>query len=266
MQETTELRHLNFVITGLPRSGAFALAQAINKCGRATCHSSVLDPNEEERTRAHLDYFGDCPHTLPWGLRQPSLERYLLETLMDKPQRHEAACGAFLPASLIDQHNLYHLLARWSQSSDFAFIHVIRNPVESCISWHQAKQTAVQMGETAWALRPGSNVYKPRSVHIELDELTQYVDWAKQAEAKIAMNLHYQTVKITHRRLVTDWWGTITDLFYFLELPQHEAPLPPIKRYPHREIGLRCSNWNTLKTKARYDIVALMNQAEEEEV
>lgn len=266
MQDATELRHLNFVITGLPRSGAFALAQAINKCNKATCHSSVLDPDEDERSQAHEDYFGDCPHTLPWGIRQPSLERYLLETIMDKPQRHEVACGVFLPASLIDKHNLYHLLSSWSQASDFAFIHVLRNPVESCISWFQAKQTAEQVGNTAWALSQGLTARKPRSVFIELADLTQYVDWALQAEAKIANSLHYQTVKITHRRLVTDWWGTITDLFYFLELPQHEAPLPPIKRYPQRELTQRCSNWNALKAKARYDIAALMNKAEEEEV
>lgn len=266
MQEATELRHLNFVLTGLPRSGAFALAQAINKCNRAICHSSVLDPDEEERARAHLDYFGDCPHTLPWGSRQPSLERYLSETLMDKPQRFELACGAYLPASLIDQHNLYPLLSNWSQSSDFAFIHVLRNPVESCVSWFHAKQTAERMGGTAWALRQGISVHKPRSVFIELEDLTQYVDWALQAEAKITQSLHYQTIKITHHRLVTDWWGTVTDLFYFLELPQHEAPVPPIRRYPHRELALRCANWQALKAKARYDIVALMNKAEEEEV
>lgn len=266
MQEATELRHLNFVITGLPRSGAYALAQAINKSSKAICHSGVLDPDEEERSRAHLDYFGDCPHTLPWGVRQPSLERYLVETLMDKPQRHEIACGAFLPAHLIDQHNLYHLLSSWSQNTDFAFIHVLRNPVESCVSYFQAKQTELTLGSRAWALKQGVTARKPRGVHIELEELTKYVDWAKQAEAKVTASLHYQTIRVTHQRLITDWWGTITDLFYFLELPQHEAPLPPIRRYPHRELNMRCSNWDALKSKARYDIAALMAQAEEDEV
>ena len=267
MQVATELRHLNFVISGLPRSGAYPIAQAINQCTKAICHSGVLDPNNEvERTRAHVDYFGDCPHTLPWGERQPSLERYLSETIMAKPQRHEKACGAFLPATLMDSHNLYPLLAQWSQSSDFAFIHVIRNPVVSFISAKQAERTANFVGDIAWALRPGIPVNKPGGTYIDPAELQAYVDWAKQAEAKTQAALHYQTMRISHQRLVSDWWGTMTDVFYFLELPQHEVPLPPIIRYPHRPIQSRCSNWAALKKSTRYDIANLMAQAEEEDV
>jgi hypothetical protein len=266
MQQNTELKSLNFVLTGLPRSGAFPIAQAINKCRKAICHSGVLDPDEQERTQAHVDYFGTCPHTLPWGEMQPSLERYLVETIMEKPQNFESACGVFLTNKLIDEHNLYHLLSSWSQSSDFAFIHVVRNPVESCVSFMQAQQTERHVGAKAWALRRGMSAHKPRGVHIELEELTRYVDWSIQAEAKIKASLHYQTIRISHRRIVTDWWNVISDVFYFLELPQSEAPPAPIQRYPHYELSRRCSNWDDLKKRARYDIAALMKAAEQEEV
>lgn len=265
MDVAGDVRHLSFLLFGNRRSGSHSLARALDHSGLAKCHFAVIDGDQKDRESAHYDYFGSCPHSPPWGDMQPSLERYIAETLLEKPQRREIAVGVHLMDNVLATYDMFSAVSHWTRQSDLVSVRVVRNPVSSFLSFKQAEQQHIRRRPAAWTFQSGLPVSRPLPLRIDPEEMIPAVAQQMACDVRLSESINGQCFHLHYEDLVLSWWETMGKLFHFLELPAALVPPPAFRRQPNRHMRLRCLNWDELKKATRGEMQDLVIQAEQED-
>lgn len=249
---------LNFLLTGVIRSGLNVLQSVIDQSVDAVCHRDLLyeesDPktNEQVRRQAYESYFGPCsnpkkyPEWMIEGLTNPC--RYLAEQVFDRPMNEERVVGVKVLYQTLDRFDLYDFLDEREREGDFGIILVTRNPVACFVSYLQAKRFGVWRESLLdRAAAP------PPPVAVRVEELVPFVRAYEVITQRIKSSCQ-DLLEVPYAELYYRRDQQVQRVFQWLELPQQDLPRPAIRRLRNNRWRERISNWDSLHRDVPFDI------------
>ncbi len=250
---------LNFIVTGQARCGAAVIQSAVSSHPKAICHGDLVGDCGIRRQEAHEDYFGEpyghaeIPDYCAPGMVSP--EQYLTIKVFDNPLYGEQAVGVRILYDDILKQQMWEYFQEWNLAGDFCVIHVKRNPIACFVSKKQAQQTGVWQQ----SVNDRQQFLQPRSVHVDVEELTWFVRNHVMCETKIA-NLWDDRLEFTYKELFLDYPSVMAGVFEFLSLPPYPEAKPTVRRLKNRNIRDRIANFSTLRARVPSDVASYFNE------
>jgi hypothetical protein len=248
---------LNFVVVGEVRSGAAAVASALDQVPGVVCHGDLFfaehgtqGEQEAVRREAHESYFGRrvaagvADHSPEWFTADANPYRYLVDHVFDRPCHGECRVGVRMLYPLLERFDLYELLEERWREGDFCVVHVVRNPVACLVSARQATQSGT-WGEPAGA--PAQS-FPPMPVLLDAREVADCIRRHESVIRKVRASCE-DRVEVHYRDLVFHYKAAMGDVMEFLELPQQAVPRPGIRRLRNCEMERRILNFDQVRQR-----------------
>lgn len=248
----------NFALTGEARSGAGAVATAVNARREAVCHADLFHRDDAVRRAAHEAYFGptadeEQPEWFVDGVTNPW--QYVERTVVDNPRRDEAAVGFYVPYGVVRKWELYELFEQKCREGSFGVVHVVRNPVACYVSLKQAEHSGV------WTRGPKEKgaARPPSPVRVDAGDLLRFCRDHAATTTKIR-DACRDRLEVSYRDVVYDFQKTMRRVFDYVELPEVPSLAKAgCKRLRNRPVLDRISNLTELRLDLPTEVRRLLD-------